>query len=1115
MSEPCPDTDQLRRMLADDLSPTEAGPVEGHLAGCPNCQRVLVALTGDSSIHVAPDDETLAPGVSAFVKKALAWRPTSVHRLSLSPGETVPNGTAAALLPRPSIDGYEILDELGHGGMGVVFRARDIRLNRTVAVKMLLPGGHASPELVARFKAEAETVARLQHPNVVQIHSVGEHQGQPYFVMEFVGGGSLAARLDGTPWHPRDGARLVEVIAHGVEAVHELGVIHRDLKPGNVLMAGDGTPKLGDFGLAKDLEGDSELTRTGSLVGSPSYMSPEQAEGNASGIGPGSDVYSLGAIYYELLTGRPPFRGASVLETLEQVRTAEPVPPSRLVPGLSRDAETIALKCLEKAPSRRYGSAGELADDLRRFVDRMPIHARRIGPLGRLVRWSIRNRGMAGLAATVLLSLLAVAVVSLVAAVRVTAAAEQERRTLYFARMNLTQQAWEAADVPRMQELLEPYRHDARRGFEWFYWWRLAHRPAAELLGHQRRIAALGFSSDGRTLVSAGDEPSVIIWDPSRFEARTVIPMTCRAESLAFAPDNSTIAVGGNDGTIRLWKTSEGESPRQLGSGTGPVMAVAFRDARTLTSVHLPNVSRTWDLPSGRLLHERRGADLPAAPVADDHVPACAISLDGRIVALAALDGTVFVWPAEPGDPARSGPTPPAAGAGRHPIGGRPDDEDVFGAGTIVRSLAFSHDGRLLAFAGEDRLVTVRDQHRRGTLHTFRGHSATVFSMAFSPDDRLLAAASLDNTVSIWNVASGRLSMTLKGHGGPAKAVAFSPDGKSVASGAEDAMVLLWRVAGRDSDAPLTGHTDGVRAIALSPDGSTVATSGRDGRILFWSTATGERLASIEPDSPLNAEGLQGGVEALVYSNDGRWLISASRHAVLRLWDARTHAFVADLRDDSANHARIDSLAVPREGPFLASGRVGGHVTLWDLVHRVPLTTYNAGEQQILSLAFSPDGQTLASTSQTGKIHLRDVAGSRDDRTLALDGSTIYSLAFSPDGRTLASGTSEGTLIFWDAPSWQPRGPQRAHTNTITSLVFTPDGRTLVTGGRDDMIRLWEAATAELESTLKGHSGNVMGLVMSRDGQCFVSGSLDRTARIWRAASEDDIRRQEGGPSVR
>ena len=254
--------------------------------------------------------------------------------------------------PLPTIDGYEILGELGRGGMGVVYHARQVRLNRPCALKMILAGAHAGDLATSRFLAEAQAVARLHHPNIVQIHHISESDGLPYFELEYVEGGSLRKRLDGTPWPARRAAGLVEVLARGVAEAHRLGIVHRDLKPDNVLLAADGTPKITDFGLAKSLEGDSGLTATDSIMGSPGYMAPEQAEGKAKQVGPLADVYALGAILYELLTGRPPFRAATVLETLEQVKATEPVPPSRLVPGLSRDIETIALKCLQKEPEQ-------------------------------------------------------------------------------------------------------------------------------------------------------------------------------------------------------------------------------------------------------------------------------------------------------------------------------------------------------------------------------------------------------------------------------------------------------------------------------------------------------------------------------------------------------------------------------------------------------------------------------------------------------------------------------------------------------------------------------------------------------------------------------------------
>jgi tetratricopeptide (TPR) repeat protein/tRNA A-37 threonylcarbamoyl transferase component Bud32 len=309
----------------------------------------------------------------------------------------------------PTIPGYEILGELGRGGMGVVYKARQLRLNRAVALKMILAGDHAPAEAAIRFLAEAESIARLHHPHIVQIFAFGDHDGRPYFEMEYVDGGSLAERLGGGPWPAREAARLVETLARAIHAAHRSGIIHRDLKPANILLSSEGVPKIADFGLAKCLDTETGLTRTELIVGSPSYMAPEQAGGNAAAVGPAADVYSLGAILYELLTGRPPFQAPTVLETLEQVRSAEPMAPTRLRRKLPRDVVTICLKCLEKGPARRYPSAAELAEDLRRFEAGEPIRARPVGGLERLGRWCRREPAVAALALALLAGLVGVA----------------------------------------------------------------------------------------------------------------------------------------------------------------------------------------------------------------------------------------------------------------------------------------------------------------------------------------------------------------------------------------------------------------------------------------------------------------------------------------------------------------------------------------------------------------------------------------------------------------------------------------------------------------------------------------------------------------------------------
>jgi serine/threonine-protein kinase len=311
-----------------------------------------------------------------------------------------PSAHDAMALPR--VPGYEVEAVLGRGGMGVVYKARHPRLNRAVALKMLLAGPYAGPGELERFLREAETVAGLRHANIVQVHEAGDVDGRPYFTMEFVEGGSLAQQLVSTPQPARQAAALVAAVAEAVHAAHQRGIVHRDLKPGNILLTADGTPKLTDFGLARRLEDAAGLTQSGAPLGTPSYMAPEQAEGRSREVGPAADTYALGAILYELLTGRPPFRAETAAETLRQVVSQEPVPPSRLNAAVPRDLETICLKCLEKDPQRRYASAAALAEDLHRFQRNEPIRARPVGPLERVLRWARRRPSAAALAATAL-----------------------------------------------------------------------------------------------------------------------------------------------------------------------------------------------------------------------------------------------------------------------------------------------------------------------------------------------------------------------------------------------------------------------------------------------------------------------------------------------------------------------------------------------------------------------------------------------------------------------------------------------------------------------------------------------------------------------------------------
>ena len=375
---------------------------------------------GTAGLSMGRKDEPVCGRLSS--EWPLSNGPPSDH--SSGAGDTTPPtrvfGTADNVTPRvpkPAVAGFEILEELGRGGMGVVYKARQTNLGRLVALKMVLAGAHAGPGALARLHKEAQAVASLKHPDIVQIHDVRQAGGLPYLSLEFIDGGSLAQQMDGRPQDITRVAWTIHTLARAIHAAHVEGIVHRDLKPANILLTADGRPKITDFGLARRLGDDSDLTRPGAIVGTPDYMAPEQACGQVHDAGPAIDQHALGAILYELLTGRPPFRGATPADTIEQVRTQEPVPPRWLRPKVPRDLETICLKCLQKEPHRRYPDAGALAIDLERFLEGRPILARPSSAFERLGRWCRRNRRVAVLGAAVLILLVTVATTSSVFAV--------------------------------------------------------------------------------------------------------------------------------------------------------------------------------------------------------------------------------------------------------------------------------------------------------------------------------------------------------------------------------------------------------------------------------------------------------------------------------------------------------------------------------------------------------------------------------------------------------------------------------------------------------------------------------------------------------------------------
>jgi serine/threonine protein kinase len=599
-------------------------------------------------------------------------------------------GAAVAAAPR-SVGEYELLGEIGRGGMGVVYKARDRRLGRLVAVKMIRSAAHASPAEAARFLAEARAKALLDHPNIVPVYEVGEADGLPYLAMALVEGGSLQERLAAGPLPAGEAARLVRQVAEAIQHAHGRGVLHRDLKPHNVLLQmGNGergmgsggqaalhspfpvphspleacVPKVTDFGLAR-LAGQEGLTATGEVLGTPGYMPPEQAGGRAQDVGPHSDVYSLGAVLYCLLTGRPPFQAAGVAETLRLVREQEPVPPRRLNPAVPRDLETVCLKCLEKNPRRRYATAAGLAQELARFERGEPVLAAPAGPLTHAAKWMRRRPAIAGLLATsVFLAVAGLASFAWAYSAARREAGRARRETeradaeaagarlqareallgLYASQIGRARAELLANDHPAAARVLAQTRPDLR-GWEYGHLLRCSEGTPCVLRSPGGRVHAVAFSPDGARLVTGSADGAARVWDTRTGRELLTLPgHGGEVSSVAFGPTGADLATASRDGTARVWDGRTAESLRVLRGHTNSVNAVCYDPggARLATASDDRTV-RVWDARSGRQL---LNLDTP-----DGAANAAAFSPAGDRLAASSGDGGVHVWDARTGAP--------------------------------------------------------------------------------------------------------------------------------------------------------------------------------------------------------------------------------------------------------------------------------------------------------------------------------------------------------------------------------------------------------------------------------------------------------------------------------
>jgi WD40 repeat protein len=985
----------------------------------------------------------------------------------------------------PVVPGYQILGVLARGGMGVVYRAQHLGLKRVVALKMILAGTHAGEEDLARFRREAEAAARLQHPHIVQIHDVGEHNRLPYLAMEFVESGSLDQKLRATAQPARAAAEMVETLARAVHHAHQRGVVHRDLKPANVLLTADGQPKITDFGLAKRLDVEAGQTRTGAIVGTPSYMAPEQAAGRSKDVGATADVYALGAVLYEMLTGRPPFNAVNLMDTLKQVVQDEPVPPRRLQPKVPHDLETICLKCLHKDPRKRYASAEALADDLRRFWNGEPILARPVGRIGRLGRWCRRNPRVAVLLAMVLL----VSLVALAAAgwavqrdlqardlevkrlAAETEAANEKARAQSQEVSRLAAETDAANEKARASQAARAAEERRRRQSEAVDWERRAAVAEAEQFYQE---AALDYAKALETF----DTPATRgRW----MEALEHLMVPVETSSwrvftgwLAYTPDGQELISGDFfGGSIRIWSADtgklrlvlQGHAPRNVGEINGEglsfVRGIAFLPGKPkeIVSVGRDGMIRIWDRQTGaELRHSSGGTSAGPAP---------------RLLALAI--------------------------------------EPVVAAGARRRILTGDVNGNLVWWDAES-LEKVREA-RGAPLPQLPYLNAVCYR---PPDGRELASTGEDGVVRLWDPEGNWLATLVPGElaarAAQTVALAASPLGMGPGLAVVD---LLSR------SRPPLGPPLGMLDLAYSPDGRQLASAGSDGRIYLWDTATRKLVRRLEGHEAVTPKGglPTRFVRKLAYASPER-LFSGGVDGTIREWDLTTGKQSPRPPWQHGTHIlnsrSVRGLALRPDGRQIASSGSDGSICIWDVQHgklvaqlegNLDVTAEVSRRIGLGTSAFCADKHLLITDSQPQDAYLRawDTQTLRERRAYTglqwieflegpntLNERRISALAIHPDGSRFVSSEPNGDLVWWVTETGQTYRVKGAHQpldghelarqlaahpetvdgvkyaregnwswQTVTALAWSHNGKWVASTGQDRRLRIWNAQTRE------------------------------------------------------
>ena len=1032
---------------------------------------------------------------------------------------------------------FELKKLLGQGGFGRVYRAYDPQLDRFVALK--IPTFAISDRSrVRRFLSEAKAAAQLRHPNIVPTYDSGRAGDKLYIAAQFINGQPLNDRIKNGKVTPREASLWVAKIASAVHYAHEQGIVHRDIKPHNIILDKKNEPQLMDFGLAKRVDEESTMTVDGSLLGTPAYMSPEQARGEHQNVGPASDQYSVGVMLYELLTGVKPFDGAPH-SVIAQVITKEPQTIREIDASLPKDLDAICQKAMAKEPSRRYSTTSELADDLRYWLEGRPTKARTPQPTERAILWVRRNPVTAGLSLVLAASLLIGTVVSAGFALHAT----RQRQLAVDAAIEANQQrqfALNAADeANRQKQLAVDAANKSRLAEERAVSAGAAERQArldvvserdraklaetAAVKANEEMEASLArayyFAAVARWEVDRAEDSVKLLekispryrnfeWNLARRQFQS-FDVNCYGHidwivSAAFSPDGTRIVSGGDDKIVRIWDATTGEELKALAGHLARVSSVTFSpDGARILSGSYDNSVRLWDISTGEELRTFNGHS--------DRVFSVAMTPDGTRIVSGSADSMVKVWDAGTGAELRT----------------------LKGHAAWVKGVAISPDGARIASGGTDTAIRLWDLSTGEELGSLKGHTSQIQSLAFSPDGTRIASGSVDNTVRQWDVVAGKELNTLKGHINWVNSVSYSPDGTQIVSGSGDNLAKLWDASTGDELRTFKGHVQYLDSVTFSPDGTRIASAGGDRVVKIWDITNDNRILTImghtaevndvafSPQGTLvvsvgddetirlsdvltgnELKAIRGQAKALTsvdFSPDGMEFVVGGSDGVIKLWDVEKGSEVKSL---NGHKESVKTVAFSTNGDLIASGGKDNSIKLWDAKTGEELRTYIGHTGGVLCVTFSPDNSRIASAGGDGIIKLWDANTAQELRMFKGHGSWVDCVTFNSDGTRIASAGADGILKLWDANTGEELRVFKGHRSWVQSVAFNSDGTRIVSGGADTLIKLWDTVTGEELRSLKGHTDRVNKVEFSPDDTRLVSGGRDNTIKLWDATPD-------------